>query len=319
MSWHQAFAWYVVLVCTTGLAQTPSIQVEPYALPKKVQQSLSELATETDVLVLGEMHGTQEVPGVAAALLEPLTKLGYGALALEIPANEREALTSWALGKTEIVPKFFAEPWPDGRASVQALALVRTALAPPHSWKLICFDMSEEDAAGLLTQADQNEKRSDAGEVDDGTALFAKRDAIMAAKFARQRAGMASDLKILAICGGMHARTAQAREGGDAEKRAMDVSMNKYWPCFAAQLAMSHSDWRVRSVNVVPHSGEFFAMMSVEGEPEPTEGKVHPIHSTKRLDEAEAHPLTDAPYDWQLDLPRATPATFLATPGFPTK
>src|SRR6478752_3482379 len=122
--------WFAVLACSAALAQTPPIRIDPYALPEKVRQSLSELAAESDVLMLGEMHGTQEVSGVAAALLEPLAKLGYGALALGIPANEREGLANWAVGKTQLIPRFFEQPWPDGRASIQALALIRTALSP---------------------------------------------------------------------------------------------------------------------------------------------------------------------------------------------
>jgi hypothetical protein len=309
--------WFAVLACSAALAQTPLIQIDPYALPEKVRQSLGDLAADADVLVLGETHGTQEVPAIAAALLEPLTKLGYGALALEIPSSDREALTNWALGKTQSIPQFFAQPWPDGRGNIQALALIRTALSPPYSWKLICFDLSEEDAADFALPAEQKPNQAEPPQPDDGAREFVKRDAAMAAHLAKQRSGIADDRKVLAVCGDMHARTAKSRPAVDAKNKPADDFMNKLWPCFAAQLAMNRPSWRVRSVRVVPHSGGFFAMMSVEGEPDPTEGKVHPIRSTKRLDEAEAHPLTDAPYDWQLDLPRATPATFLTTPGFP--
>jgi hypothetical protein len=318
MALRQTLTWFCfVSVCATALAETPLIQIEPYALPDKEQQSLGELAAETDVLILGEMHGMQEVPAVAVALLEPLTKLGYGALALEIPASDRDALTNWAIGKTVTIPEFFAHPWPDGRANIQVLVLIRAALSPSHNWKLMCFDMSEEDAADFVPQPDQNEKQNDSDRLDDGIALFVKRDAKMASHLSRQRSVLAGNSKVLAICGGMHARTAQAREAGDAKEKTSDASMNKFWPSFAAQLATSHPNWRVHSINVVPHSGGFFAMMSVEGEPDPTSGKVHPIRSSKRLDAAELRPLSGAAWDWQLDLPRATPATFLATPSIP--
>ena len=60
-------------------------------------------------------------------------------------------------------------------------------------------------------------------------------------------------------------------------------------------------------------------MMSIDGKDEPLEGKVHPIRSNKRLNEAELRPLTDAAWNWQLDLPKATPVTFLATPSIPTE
>jgi hypothetical protein len=178
--------------------------------------------------------------------------------------------------------------------------------------------MSEEDAPDFIPQVDPREKRTDSEHVNEGVDLFVKRDAKMVLHLSRQRSALTDNTKVLAICGGMHARTFQVRTSGDVEKKAMDASMNKFWPCFAAQLATSHPDWRVRSINVVPHSGGFFAMMSVDGGPEPTGGKVHPVRSTKRFDEAELRPLSGAAWDWQLDLPRATPATFLATPSIPT-
>jgi len=327
MEWRKGLAWFVFSICAAisicalairaqVAAQTPAIQIEAYALPEKVRQGVGDLAAESDVLVLGEMHGTQEVPAVAVALLEPLAKLGYGALALEIPASEREALTNWALGKSKTIPRFFAEPWADGRANVQALALIRTALSPPYSWKLICFDMSEEDAAEFNKEADPKDAKGDVA-ADDGVAGFVQRDAMMAKHFAKQRTEFGDKTKVLAICGGMHARTSKGRTAGDAEKRAMEASMNKYWPCFAAALAVNHPEWQVRSVHVVPHGGSFFAVMSVEGKDEPLEGKVHPVRSKRRLAEAEAHASTDAPWNWELNLPRATPATFLATPKMP--
>jgi Family of unknown function (DUF6624) len=55
--------------------------------------------------------------------------------------------------------------------------------------------------------------------------------------------------------------------------------------------------------------------MGVEGGEAPSGGKVHTIRATRQLDEAEARPLADEAWDWELNLPRATPATFLATPS----
>ena len=58
--------------------------LKPYALPAKMQGALEGLANESDVLILGELHGTQEVATVSAALLDPLSRLGYGVLALSL-------------------------------------------------------------------------------------------------------------------------------------------------------------------------------------------------------------------------------------------
>jgi hypothetical protein len=290
-------------------AQLVPERLEPYPLPSKAQQALGELAAESDVLILGEIHGTQEVPAVAAALLAPLSKLGYGVLALEIPADQQGPLADWATGKTQTVPDFFAKPFPDGRGSIQTLSLIRTALSTPFRWKLICFDWSEENAAAEALGAEG--KRVSSFSADDSIGMSARRDAAMAANLANQRARLAPDAKILAICGGLHARTSNRQRS----YLPQDNITSKLWPSFAAALQAGHSTWRVQSVNVVPRSGGFFAMMAVEGGEPPSGGKVHTIRATRQLNEAEAHPLADEAWNLELNLPRATPATFLATPS----
>jgi len=50
--------------------------------------------------------------------------------------------------------------------------------------------------------------------------------------------------------------------------------------------------------------------MTSDADPTPRTG-VHAIHSKRQVDEAVARPLTDEYWNWQLDLPRATAATFL--------
>ena len=73
--------------------------------------------------MFGETHGTKEVPAVLENLLPTLAKLGYGALALEVPRDEQAALTLWAKDDTAPAPRFFAKPSPDGRGNQQVLAL----------------------------------------------------------------------------------------------------------------------------------------------------------------------------------------------------
>lgn len=113
----------LTLVIAVVLAQPAIPSLEPYPLPSKVRQALVELAGQSDILILGEQHGTQEVPALAVALLEPLAKQGYRALALEIPSDQQGPLSDWAAGKTDAIPSFFAEPSADGRGNVQALSL----------------------------------------------------------------------------------------------------------------------------------------------------------------------------------------------------
>src|SRR4051794_28953658 len=114
----------ISLPCTTNLAVQPRLinhSLHPYVLPTGAQRSLDELAKQCDVLILGETHGTREVPGIVASLLASLAKARYGTLALEIPADQQGPLTDWALGKTTVVPSFFAQPTDDGRGNAQVL------------------------------------------------------------------------------------------------------------------------------------------------------------------------------------------------------
>jgi len=133
-------------LCAGSNAQVVVKQLSAYPLPSKARDALNEVAGQSDVLILGEIHGTQEVPAVATALLEPFTKLGYRLLALEIPADQQGPLTDWATGKTATVPRFFTKEIEDGRGNRQVLSLIRTALAPPFRWQLICFDEPGSDA-----------------------------------------------------------------------------------------------------------------------------------------------------------------------------
>ena len=300
----------IVLFTIAANAQVPE-KLEPYPLPAKALEGLTKLAAESDVLVLGETHGTQETPAVAAALLAPLSKLGYKALALEIPAEEQQPLLDWASGKTETVPPFFAQPFADGRGNIQTLALIRTALSPPHNWRLICFDASWKSLFDEPAKLDKKANDPAAPPLDP-TAIFVRRDAAMAANVAKERVKLGRDVKVLAICGTFHARTSRGRPSDDPQRKQLDEFAGKFWPSFAAALASEHRDCRVRSVNIVPHSGGFYGMVGGEGEA-PKAG-VQPIGSDLELTEAEAHALEGQLYDWVLNLPCATPATFLAPP-----
>jgi hypothetical protein len=283
----------VLLACVAAIAQPSPQTLEPYPLPSGVQRSVDELAAQSDVLVLGEIHGTQEVPAVAAGLLAPLTKLGYGVLAVEVPEDQRAGLIAWTAGTTTTVPSFFARPWEDGRGSAEALSLIRAALSPPFRWKLICFD---GQIAEMIREAKQGTPGESAtlSESERMIALSLRRDAKMAANLADQRGQLGSQAKVLAICGNLHARTASHPAPGNP--------FVALWPSFAAVLQSNHPTWRVRSVNISPYSGGYF-----------NGGKVNTF-AGRPLDEAEARPTPEGDWDLELGLPRATPATFLATP-----
>jgi hypothetical protein len=277
----------------------------PYALPAAAEQPIKELADRSDVLILGESHGSKEVPEIVAALLPALSKMGYQVLALEVPSDQQAALTDWATGKTQTLPSFYAKPMRnDGRANQQMLSLIRMALSPPYRWKLICFDVSQGDEPFTSSQHLIEEYVKKAGDqaVDkDGTihlekesdltiAIWQKRDATMAANFEKQRKQFASQGKVLAICGNQHARTANPPDSND-----------HWWPSFAAVLQSSQPGKSVSSIDVNPKSG-----YGVD------DRKVNDLGG-KTNGEAEAHWLENANWNLKLNLPHATAATFLGT------
>jgi erythromycin esterase-like protein len=276
--------------------------LEPYRLPPKARHALVELANKSDILILGEIHGTREVPAIAVALLEPLAKQGYRALALEIPSDQQGPASDWATGKTDTIPSFFAEPFGDGRGNIQALSLIRIALSPPFRWRLICFDESWDEP-------------DEATAAEDATAAWMQRDAKMAAILMAERSRLAPNSKVLAICGNFHARTSNNELAPEHPDKEADDALEKLWPSFAARLCSDLAGRQVRSINVVPHSGGHFGMTQSD------DGKisvgVETIRSMHKIEDAEAQPLDMQCWDWELNLPRATPATFLTPPNNP--
>jgi len=301
LMWICVAMTFAFSTCAAALAQLGPDTIEPYPLPTAVQGSVNELAAQSDVLILGEIHGTQEVPAVAAALLAPLTKLGYQVLALEVPADQQASLTAWATGKMTAVPSFFAMPSDDGRGSIEALKLIHTALSPPFRWKLICFDLTEEDMQRQIAEMNRDAGLGAPGattpklESERMIALSLRHDSVMASIFADQLRHVPSEAKVLAICGNLHART--------ANRTKLEILGIALWPSFAAVLQSNQSARRVRSVNIDLHGGGFF-----------NDGKVNVVHG-RHLDHAESRLTPEGDWDLELGLPHATPATFAATPS----
>jgi erythromycin esterase-like protein len=289
-----------VTIGATALAEETIPDLPPYPLPAEARKSLTELAETCDVLILGETHGTQQVPAIAETLLDPLTKLNYRTIALEVPYDQQPAIEAWATGKTDVVPSFFARPGSDGRGNREVLALVRRALRPPQEWKLICFDQTEQEMMRQMTErlpkggqgtiAEQAAKLSP----NDFVALSVARDAAMAEQLAAATTLPPKGNKVLAICGNLHART--------ANHAPPESQIAALWPSFAAQLAMNQPALRVQSINFEAYGGEYF-----------NGGKVSQFTS-RPLDKVELRPTPNGQWDWVLRFPEATVATFLQPP-----
>ena len=269
--------------------------LKPYPLPPEARDRLEDLAASSDVLILGEIHGTREVPGLVAGLLAPLNERGYRVLALEVPNDQQVPLLAWARGETDRIPDFFAKPNGDGRGNVQLLELVRAAVSPPFRWQVVCFEDAESILEKRLLALIQKKPAGEASIAqlmsDESVATWRENDAAMASNLVRETRSIKSTDRILAICGDLHART---------KLDAKDPIASKFWPSFAAMVKRGQPEWRVSSLCIEFSSGAYF-----------NEGKVQTIRR-RPIEHAEVRSADQTGWDLVLSLPEASPATFLS-------
>ena len=197
----------------------------PYDLPEPAKHRLLDLAAQSDLLLLGELHGTQEVPRLLLGLLDDLAVLGYGGLALEMPRGERSQLVRWAAGEGD-PPSFFGPAeFRDGRGNAQALSLIRQTLSHRGNWSLLCFDVD------FLREGEE----------------WADRDRHMAEGLLTQWGENCPGRKVVAVCGNYHSRL-HAPAQPDAGP----------WPSFGYGVQLSRPDLTVHAVNIVFQRGAFF-------------------------------------------------------------
>jgi len=205
-------------------------ELTPYELAGPAAAALLALAEESDVLLIGETHGTQEVPRLMLGLLDPLAARGYGGLALELPADIREETVRWAGGAAPEPSLFFTRPGADGRGNEQALALIQQAVV--RGWQLLCFDRAKHQP----------------------TEGWAERDASMARNLLEQWKWLCPGKKLLGACGNLHSRLAP-----------LPGEMARFWPSCAHMVRQLRPEARVGSAIVCFHSGEFFNQGKVMG------------------------------------------------------
>lgn len=196
--------------------------ITPYDLPDPARQQLLALAAESDLLLIGETHGTQEVPRLILGLLPDLTSLGYGALALELPVGQRDQLLRCTQGEDAPPPLFGPSDFRDGRGSTQALSLVQHAMQ--DAWELLCFDVDS---------------------IQEGDA-WSVRDRGMAQNLLDQWGRLCLKRKVLGVCGSYHSRLVPPTEP------------TELWPSFAYSVQQARPDLRVSSVRVKHQRGAFF-------------------------------------------------------------
>jgi hypothetical protein len=246
-------------------------------LPVGVEQAVLDLAGRCDLLLFGELHGTREVPGLVAGLLNKLGSLGYCGLGLEVPHDERQALADWASGKTQEPPRFYAQPSKDGRGSSEALELVKQATT--LGWQVLCFDQA-------TSQPVQG---------------WAERDAWMAHNLLEQWAALCNGRRVAAVCGSLHARLAPAQGVGRLLRKAI-TSGEERWPSLAARVHQRQPALALGSIDVRFAAGAYVNMGQRSIYPRPGIRTQASVRSG------------DPAFTLELWLPRANPATFLANP-----
>lgn len=197
-------------------------QILPYELPEDVRQSVLTLAAESDLLLIGESHGTQEVPCLVLGLLPYLMPLGFGGLALELPTDQCDQLLQYIQGKAAL-PGFFHVGLSDGRGNEQVLSLVRQAVS--RGWHLLCFDTV-------------NVKPGD---------IWSDRDTGMVQNLLEQWGRQCSGQRVLGVCGSLHSRLLPPTRNTDA------------WPSFAYGVQQARPNLIVRSIGVLFQRGAFFS------------------------------------------------------------
>ncbi len=248
-----------------------------YGLPAAAEHSVLDVAGRSQLLLFGELHGTREVPSVIAALLPKLEVLGYRGLALEVPFDVRDHLAGWATGRTAQPPAFYSHPSRDGRGNQQALDLAATAAA--GGFELLCFDQGP-------------------GQASRG---WADRDQWMATNLLEQWRRLCGDERVVGICGSLHARLSPDQGVGRWLRKAAGGGQT-LWPSLAGWLRQREPTLAVATIDVRFAAGSYFNM----GE--------RTIYARPRSPaEAWVEPGTRAS-TFELWLPRATPATFSATP-----
>ncbi len=197
--------------------------LEPYGLPPQVADSMLNLAQQSDVLLFGEFHGTQEVPRLLLEMLDPLAAHGYRGLALELPTDLGQPLVSWANQALLEPPPLFGRHAADGRESLELLALVRKAVE--SRWHILCFDAGPDQPAHS----------------------WAERDMTMAHNFAEQWERLCPGGKIIGVCGNLHSRLEQ-----------MPAGAAHWWPSFAHNVQQMNAASVVSSIVIWFHGGTYF-------------------------------------------------------------
>jgi erythromycin esterase-like protein len=242
------------------------------------QSAADELVAVADgqrLLLLGEMHGTREIPQLTGDVVERLSRSGPLLLALEIHASEHRSLAAYlhsdgSPAQREALRRrpYWSVPASrnDGRRSEDMLDLVeqvRSLRALGRDVAILPFDVANGDPRGAEW-----------------------RDRAMAECLRRAWSALPNG-RMLVLTGNVH---------------AMRLRPAYAPPQMQTPMAVDLQDLQPYSIDIAAQAGEYWACPSSGCGPQP----VTPGAEGGRLDEAEA-------YDYRLVLPRFTAARPVAT------
>lgn len=257
---------WIAVACLLLLSVVFPLAAQPWR--QSAADELVAVAGEQRLVLLGEMHGTQEIPQLVADVAERWSRSGPLLLAIEIHASEQASLAAYLHGDGTPAQRDALRRRPywsvpasanDGRRSEDMLELVeqvRRLRALGRDVAILPFDV----ANGVSRGAEW-------------------RDRAMAACL-RHAWDALPDGRMLVLTGNVH---------------AMRMRPAHAPPQMQTPMAVDLQDLRPYSVDITALAGQYWACRSSGCGPQP----VAPGARGGRLDEAEA-------YDYRLVLPRFT-------------
>lgn len=140
----------IILLFPILLSLIANGQTKIYDLNKLDSVNFTNFITDKKVIVVGEMHGTTEVPLFVLQLTKQLKrtqkKLTVG---LEIPINYQKDINEFMKkGDFEKLKKLDHFKYPDGRTSIAMEQLIK-GLRELKSVRVICFDIDTNLSSGV--------------------------------------------------------------------------------------------------------------------------------------------------------------------------
>lgn len=151
----RAWTWAPAFVLAAVLCWGPAAAAEPDGADPALVAQLADLVLQRSPVILGEIHGTAEVPAlVGEVVARVLAGGGPLLLALEIPSSHQDQLDRYlasAGSQADRAALFGHRFWGfrDGRSSVAMLALLdraRDLRASGLALEVLAFDVAEPDA-----------------------------------------------------------------------------------------------------------------------------------------------------------------------------